>query len=165
MASTKSSKAKHQHTTPVRRALRADSSLQQAVRDGLGGLVAGHRSYIEEALRGDFSDSLDIDEAFQPGHEQENRWDYLLGYTTTGQVVALEPHSAKSDEISTLIAKRNAARAQLSAHLKTGEHVVAWLWVASGKVHFADTERARLRLDQNGIRFVGTRLLRKHLPT
>jgi hypothetical protein len=36
--------------------------------------------------------------------------------------------------------------------------------VASGKVHFADTEKARLRLDQNGIKFVGTRVLAKHLP-
>jgi hypothetical protein len=163
MASIKHTKPKHQQT-PVRQALLSDSALQQAVRDGLNALVAGDRDYIEEALRGDFSDSLDIDEAFQPGHEQENRWDYLLGYTVTRKVVALEPHSAKADQISKVIAKRSAALVQLSAHLKAGEHVVAWLWVASGKVHFADTESARRRLDQNGIQFVGKRLQSKHLP-
>jgi 6-phosphogluconate dehydrogenase len=33
--------------------------------------------------------------------------------------------------------------------------IAAWLWVASGKVHFADTEKVRRRLDQSGIEFVG----------
>jgi hypothetical protein len=36
--------------------------------------------------------------------------------------------------------------------------------VAPGKVHFAETEKAKLRLDQNGIEFVGTKVMAKHLP-
>jgi DNA-directed RNA polymerase beta subunit len=78
--------------------------------------------------------------------------------------VAVEPHSAKQDEISTVIKKRTAAREQLKAHLHDVSRVTTWLWVASGKVHFANTEKARVRLDQNGIEFVGTRVTAKHLP-
>jgi hypothetical protein len=98
------------------------------------------------------------------GHHQENRWDYLIGHAPSTLVVGLEPHSAKRDQISTVIAKRKAAVDQLRSHLKSDARIAAWLWVASGKVHFVDTEKARRRLDQNGIRFVGTKVLRKHLP-
>ena len=49
-------------------------------------------------------------------------------------------------------------------HLREGARVTKWLWVASGEVHFANTERTRHRLDQNGIEFVGTRVAARHLP-
>ena len=79
----------------------------------------------------------------QPDHEQANRWDYLLGHAPSGNVVAVEPHSAKQDEITTLINKRVAAREQMRGHLRDGARVAKWLWVASGKVHFANTEKTR----------------------
>jgi hypothetical protein len=97
-------------------------------------------------------------------HPQENRWDYLLGHCPSGEVVAVEPHSARQDQVSTVIDKRTAARNHLRDHLREGVSVSRWLWVASGDVHFADTERARRRLDQNGIQFVGRKILPKHLP-
>lgn len=149
--------------TPVRSALRKDSMLLPLVADGLGALKNAHRDYFDAAIRPTFADSLDLDEAMQFGHEQANRWDYLLGHAPSGNVVAVEPHSAKQDEITTVINKRVAAREQLKGHLRDGARVVKWLWVASGKVHFANTEKARLRLDQNGIEFV-TRVTAKHLP-
>jgi hypothetical protein len=124
-----------------------------------------HRSYVDEAIRPAFSDSLDLDEGLRPTHGQENRWDYLLGHAPSTAVIGLEPHSAKEDEVSKVIAKCAAARDQLRSHLKANARVAAWLWVASGKVHFADTERARRRLDQHGIQFVGTRVLQKHLES
>lgn len=134
------------------------------VEDALGAMKNAHRSYIDAALRSEFSDSLDLDEALRANHNQENRWDYLLGHSQSAKVLALEPHSARHDEISTVIAKRKAARTQLRTHIKPDACIAAWLWVASGRVHFADTERARRRLDENGIQFVGTRVLRRHLP-
>lgn len=150
--------------TPTRRSLRPSSSLLPLVADGLGAVEAAHRDYFDPAIRNTFSDSLDLDKALKQGHEQENRWDYLLGHDKSGTVVAVEPHSAKQDEITTVINKRVAARKQLKDHLRDGSHVTKWLWVASGKVHFANTEKARLRLDQNGIEFVGTKVSAKHLP-
>jgi hypothetical protein len=149
--------------TVLRRALREESSLQPMVSDGLGAVEGAHREYLEENIRATFEDSLDLDEAMRVGHEQENRWDYLLGHAPSGEVVGVEPHSAKQDEISTIISKRAAAKAHLREHLRNGVRVSRWLWVASGNVQFADTERARLRLDQNGIEFVGRRVLPKHL--
>ncbi|SBT05636.1 conserved hypothetical protein [Candidatus Accumulibacter aalborgensis] len=134
------------------------------VANGLGALKNAHRGYFDAAIRQTFADSLDLDEAMQPDHEQANRWDYLLGHAPSGNVVAVEPHSAKQDEITTLINKRVAAREQMRGHLRDGARVAKWLWVASGKVHFANTEKTRLRLDQNGIEFVGTKVTAKHLP-
>lgn len=116
-------------------------------------------------MRAAFGDSLALDDAMLAGHEQENRWDYLLGHTASGAVVGLEPHSAKQDQISTVVNKRRAAKEQLEDHLRPGQMVSRWYWVASGDVHFADTERLRFQLDQNGIEFIGKRLLPKHLPT
>lgn len=152
------------HPTPVRRSLRDTSSLLAYVADGLGALENAHRGYLDDSIRSAFADSLDLDEALRAGHEQENRWDYLLGHGPSAEVVALEPHSAKQDEITTVIKKRRAALDQLEGHLEAGARVSKWLWVASGKVHFADTEKTRRLLDQNGIEFVGRRVCGKHLP-
>lgn len=149
--------------TPVRGALKAESTLLPLVKNGMGAVLAAHRVYFDENIRLVFSDSLELDDAFKLGHEQENRWDYLLGHDTSGDVVAIEPHSAKNDEITTVIKKKIAAREQLKDHLAEGKKVTRWLWVASGKVHFADTDKARRLLDQKGIQFVGTRVAAKHL--
>lgn len=148
----------------MRAALKADSSLQALVADGLAAVKTGDKAFFDSAVRTDIADSLDLDAALRAKHQQENRWDYLLGHAPSRKVVAVEPHSAKQDEIATVIEKRTSAREQLSAHLRDGAHVASWLWVASGRVHFADTEKARRRLDQNGIRFVGTKVMAKHLP-
>jgi hypothetical protein len=135
-----------------------------SVVNGLGALNNAHRDYFDHSIRNAFADSLDLDAAVRVGHEQENRWDYLLGHTPSGGIVAVEPHSAKQDEVTTVINKRTAAREQLKDHLRDGVRITRWLWVASGKVHFANTENVRLRLDQNGIEFVGAKISAKHLP-
>lgn len=149
--------------SPIRSALKEQSSLVPEVRDGLGALKKSDRAFIDGPLHACFKDSLDIDVALRRGHDNENRWDYLLGYEPTAAVFALEPHSAREDQISTVIAKRAATKRHLVCHLKPNARIEAWLWVASGKVHFANTEKARIRLDQNGILFVGTKMLHKHL--
>jgi hypothetical protein len=137
--------------TPLRRALRDDSALLPSVADGLGAVKASHRDHFDAAIRATFADSLDLDAAIEKGHEEENRWDYLLGHEPSGEVVAVEPHSAKQNEITTLIKKRQAALEHLKSHITDGKRVSKWLWVASGKVHFADTEKARRHLDDKGI--------------
>lgn len=150
--------------TLVRATLRPDSMLLARVETGLGALEHAHRGYIEAPLRASFEDSLDIDEGLRSGRETEHRWDYLLGHGPSRRVIALEPHSAKTGEIDTVIRKKTAARDQLATHLAPGAKILHWFWVASGDVQFADTERARRRLDQQGIQFVGRALLGKHLP-
>lgn len=151
-------------TTPIRRALTEESTLQPLVKDGLGAVQRAHKDYLAEAVRTAFADSIDIDEALKQGREQENRWDYLLGHEASGTIVAVEPHSARDDEVSTIIAKRTAARDQLRVHLRPGATVARWLWVASGRVSFANTEKTKFRLDQNGITFVGRQVQARHLP-
>ena len=151
-------------TTPIRAALVDGSSLIAEVLDGFAAVEKAHRPLFDEPIRQRFADSLALDDALEAGHEQENRWDYLLGLDDAA-IVAVEPHSAEEGEISVLIKKLVAAKDQLKPHLKPSARVHAWLWVASGKVHFVDTERARRRLDQHGIQFVGKKVLAKHLPS
>jgi hypothetical protein len=122
------------------------------------------RGCFQERVRQQFEDSLYLDDALHAGHERENRWDYLLGHAPSATVVAVEPHPAKQDHISMLIRKRSAAKEHLKSHLEDGACISRWLWVASGEVHFADTEKARRQLDQNGIQFVGKKVMARHLP-
>jgi hypothetical protein len=150
--------------TPVRRALRDGSPLLVAVVDGFGAVKKTDHDCFEQAIRSYFADSLDLDKALKPGRDREHRWDYLLGHGPSMALVAVEPHSAKQDQISRVIEKRRQARDQLKEHLLPGTRVTKWLWVASGRVQFADTEKARRLLDQNGIEFVGRQVRAKHLP-
>jgi predicted chitinase len=60
--------------------------------------------------------------------------------------------------------RRTPVRDVLVRDSKPGKHVAKWLWVVQGKNHFADTEKVRRILDQNGIEFVGNKVLTKHLP-
>jgi hypothetical protein len=149
--------------TPVRGALRQDSILLPNVKDGLGDVKAAHRQLIDGSIRTTFVDSLEIDDNLKPGRDQENRWDYLLGHGPSGSLVALEPHSAKDDQVSTVIRKREAALKQLGPHLRDGARIEKWLWVASGAVYFARTEKVSIRLIQSGIEFVGKMVTKKHI--
>ena len=156
---------KKRKRTPVRRALNDDSSLQPNVNDGITALEKSDHQYLAADIRPTFDDSLNLDAALQQDYSNENRWDYLLGHTASQEVIGLEPHSAKEDQVSRVISKRKAARQQLASHLKSGARVSKWLWGASGRVQFVDTEKARRRLDENGIEFVGTQVQAKHLPS
>lgn len=149
--------------TPTRTALRRESRLTSLVRDGLQALKAADRRLIEEPIKSRLQDSLDIDAAFAETHSNENRWDYLIGDTAPERLIGLEPHSAKSDEVSTVIRKKRRALEQLRHHLKPGKKVWRWFWVSAGAVHFPDTDRVNLQLAQENIQFVGKQLQRKHL--
>jgi hypothetical protein len=145
-------------------ALKQGSPLQASVCEGLGAVVGSHKQFIERSIRNSFLDSVEIDEALKAGNDQSNRWDYLLGWREGSLVVGLEPHSAYTGEVSVVIAKKNAARAQLRDHLRSGVNVAAWFWVASGRVDFAPHDKVILRLEQEGISFVGGMLRSKDMP-
>jgi len=149
--------------TPIRAGLKKESDLHSAVKDGLGAVQNSHKDYFDMPIRQAFIDSMELDEAVKKGNEQDNRWDYLLGYSATDEIIAIEPHSAKQDEVSTVIKKRKSAKEHLKDHLREGVKINKWLWVASGKVHFANTEKVIVQLNQNGIKFVGTKIKEKDL--
>lgn len=151
-----------QKATPVRLALEATSHLQAAVQDGLGALKSVDKGYLEESIRTEFVDSLDLDAAMLTEYPSENRWDYLLGHVKSGKVFALEPHTMNDSGVSTLIKKREKALGQLEGHLRTGATIADWFWVSSVN-DIADTEGAKRRLDQAGIKRVGKALKAKHL--
>lgn len=128
--------------SPIQAALKTSSPLREHVQQGLGALERPHKQLVDEKIRQDFADSLEVDEALRAGNDQANRWDYLLGHDESSLVVAFEPHSAYTGEVSTVIAKKNAAREQLRRHLKPGSRIAAWFWVASGRVDFAPHDKS-----------------------
>lgn len=149
--------------TPLRAALQPRSALRSQVRDGTAAVAGQDADYLAKEVRPQFADSLALDEALQKGHEQENRWDYLLGHAATSALVGVEPHSAKTDQISTVIAKKRAAQVQLRPHLQPGKNVRLWLWVSSGRVDFSPFDKAIRRLAEEGIEFAGRQVQAKHL--
>lgn len=89
--------------TPIRSVLMSTSTLRDKVKDGLGAVETTHRGYLDKKICTDFADSLALDEALKEGeHSQANRWDYLLGHTPSAKIIGLEPHSAKTDQVSTV---------------------------------------------------------------
>jgi hypothetical protein len=148
--------------TPVREALEDDSYLVNHVQDGLGAVKDKDKKLIDASIRTQFADSLDTDEAFRVGRDQEPRWDYLLGHENRS-LIAVEPHSAKTDEIQAVIKKKRALRQQLDGHLKDEIHISKWLWVSSGTVCFPRGSKHEILLSQAGIKFVGRCVLAKHL--
>lgn len=148
--------------TPVRDALYAQSTIKALVMDGIGALKDKDKKFIEASIRTQFADSLDTDEAFRVGRDQESRWDYLLGHEDRS-LIAVEPHSAKTDEIQAVIKKKRALRQQLDGHLKDEIHISKWLWVSSGTVCFPRGSKHEILLSQAGIKFVGRCVLAKHL--
>ena len=148
--------------TPIRDALAAQSTIKALVQDGIGAVKDKDKKFIDASIRTQFADSLDTDESFRVGCDQEPRWDYLLGHENRS-LIAVEPHSAKTDEIEKVINKKKALRQQLDGHLKDGRHISKWLWVASGTVCFPRGSKHEILLSQAGIKFVGRCVLAKHL--
>jgi hypothetical protein len=149
-------------STPIRKALTAQSTIKALVQDGIGAIKDNDKRCLDASIRTQFADSLDTDEAFRVGRDQEPRWDYLLGHKNRS-LIAVEPHSAKTDEIETVINKKKALKQQLNGHLKDEMHISKWLWVASGTVCFPRGSKHEIKLSQSGIKFVGRCVLVKHL--
>ena len=91
--------------SPILAALRKDSTLRKEVKTGLEAVLTKHRSHFDNSIRNSFADSVDIDEGFKKGNEQQNRWDYLLGHKSNKKIIGVEPHSAENSEISTVISR------------------------------------------------------------
>jgi len=134
------------------------------IRKSLQALKKEHRKLVSGEVAPRVNESLDLDTATARAFPNDPRWDYLLGITGNARLIALEPHSAKDDQISLLIRKKRASTIHLRPHLRDGAFVSAWVWVASNGVSFADTEKTRRRLDEHGITFAGRELRLRHIP-
>lgn len=142
----------------LRAVLRPTSTLRKSVRPGVGALKKRDAQLIAEPERPRVGDSLDLDEATRSEYPEDPRWDYLLSIPGRSQIVAMEPHSARQSEVSSVIAKKKWAIAVLRNHLGPRHAVARWLWVSSGPVGFSRMDRERRRLDQHGIEFVGRKV-------
>ena len=149
--------------TTIRAALVSGSELEAFVKDGCSALRNSDRRCIDATLKSSVTDSIDLDAAMRKSHPHDNRWDYLIGMSTK-KIVGVEPHSARDGEITVVVKKKKISEKYLIDRLKDGKHISTWIWVASGNVFFADTEKMRRILDQNGIIFAGKRVMLKHLP-
>ena len=135
-------------------ALIVRSALKQHVERGCGAIEGRHRPLISNELKRSVDDSLDLDAATRQEHPEANRWDYIISVKGSERLIGIEPHSARDDEVSTVIAKKKQASGYLLGHLNDGWRVTAWIWVSSGKIRFSKMDPAIRRLNVNGIRFV-----------
>ena len=143
----------------LKAALREKSRLCDLVQAGMGAFGHVDVKLIAEDQRPRIGDSLDLDAASKEEHPEANRWDYIVSILDLKEFIGVEPHSAKDSEISVVIAKKKHATEYLRNHLQDGYRITRWFWVSHGTVGFSRMDRARRRLDQNGIAFAG-RMLR-----
>jgi hypothetical protein len=143
----------------LKEALHDRSQLRGHVRGAMGAFEGVDVKLIAEDQRPRIGDSLDLDAASQSEHPEANRWDYIISVPDSQRLAGIEPHTARDSEISVVILKKNHATEYLRSHLQEGYRITKWYWVTHGRVGFSKMERARRRLDQNGIEFAG-RLLR-----
>ncbi len=148
--------ARHTH---LKAALNEKSRLRNLVQPGMAAFANVDLKLIAKEQRTRIGDSLDLDAAAKDEHPESNRWDYIVSIPDLKELIGIEPHSAKDSEISVVIAKRRHATQYLRNHLQGGYRVTRWFWVSHGTVSFSKMDRARRRLDQNGIAFAG-RMLR-----
>ena len=144
--------------TNLKQAVKPESPLRELVQSGMGAFAKVDVKLLAEDQRKLIGDSLDLDTAARDEHPQANRWDYIISIPDLHELAGIEPHSAKDSEISVIISKKNHATQYLRNHLKNGYRVRRWFWVSHGSVGFSKMDRARRRLDQNGIAFVGRTL-------
>jgi hypothetical protein len=135
-----------------------ESILVSHVRDQLGALDRKHRAVIDQSIKQRVADSMNLDDATRPDRPQEHRWDYLISSPRNQLLFGLEIHHASDKEISVIISKKQKSLEYLRDHIMHGMSIGKWYWVSSASVGFTNTERARRRLDQCGIRFAGRRL-------
>jgi hypothetical protein len=145
--------------THLKTALIEESRLCNLVKDGMSAFAKIDCKLIAEDQRTRIGDSLDLDNAAKEEDPEANRWDYLMSIPDLKEFIGVEPHSAKDSEISVVIAKRKHAIQYMQNHFKSGKRITRWFWVSHGTVSFSRMDRARRRLDQNGIAFAG-RMLR-----
>ncbi len=113
---------------------------------------------IADRERTKVGDSLNLDEATKEAFPNANRWDYLMSVSHMGQIVGVEPHSAKDDEVSVVIRKKKQAIEFLRDHLPPQHRVAKWFWVSHGSVSFSRMDKVMRQLDQHGIAFHGHQL-------
>jgi hypothetical protein len=135
-----------------------DESIARPCSEWIGGFTNVDVKLIAEDQRSRIGDSLNLDAATKDEHPEANRWDYIVSIPDLSECAGIEPHSAKDSEISVVIAKKKHATEYLRDHLQNGHRITRWFWVTRGTVSFSKMDRARRRLDQNGIAFVGRSL-------
>jgi hypothetical protein len=148
---------------PLSSGVAPTSPLRARIDAGISALSTQDRSLLHAEVRVRFSESLDLDSALQSQYPNDHRWDYLLGDSHTSSIVAIEPHTADTKEVSEVIKKKRAALQHLSGHLNPNTRVRKWIWVTRGTVRIVPFDKARLRLDQEGITLAGRCVTTKHL--
>jgi hypothetical protein len=139
----------------LRIALNDGSPLRKHLKGGMAAFAPAHHRLVADGERSRVGDSLDLDAATRDEFPEAHRWDYILSVPDLSEIIGIEPHVAKDSEVSVVIAKKRHAAECLRNHLRGGYRVTRWFWVSPSTVGFSRMDRARRRLDQEGIAFAG----------
>jgi hypothetical protein len=117
------------------------------VEEGKAALKKEHRKQVEMQA----TCSVNLDTHGPPSERGEKRWDYVL-MNHDGKGHGVEVHPARTSDVGDMIAKKRWAEKVLAREAR-GLAVVAWHWVASGRVDVRRHDRARKQLAQAGVSF------------
>ena len=142
----------------------APHPVSRAYHLGKQALENRHRNLVDcnEPMRLTGSINLDSTLMRERRHANAPRWDYGLGYKPAGgpeQAIWVEVHSAKTDEVSRVLAKLkwlrswlNSEGGQLQKLTERANRENQYVWIASNGVHISKNSPQARRLSQSAIR-------------
>ncbi|WP_008314814.1 hypothetical protein [Leptolyngbya sp. PCC 6406] len=136
-----------------RSAVQSTPSLQAALKPGLRAL-GSNSSKIKSNDPGKCEGSIDIDTTVRAQYPNSSRWDYALGYG--GKTYFVEVHSAKTDEVSSVLNKLQWLKDFLVRDVpELNKEPRSFHWIASGKVAILPSSSQARQLAQKGLRVAG----------
>ena len=142
----------------------APPPVNSAYRTGKQALENRHRSKVTCADPQRLTGSIYLDSALarQPGYANAPRWDYGLGYRPRNgqeQTVWVEVHPAKTDEVSSVLRKRQWLRDWLNANATLLKQLtdraaedIRFVWIASSGVKIPKNSQQFRQLSRSGVR-------------
>lgn len=128
---------------------------------GLQALSKFFRAKIQATDTNKLGGSVDLDECVKHIYPNENRWDYILGYS--GMAYFIEFHSANTGEVSVMLNKLSWLKNWLHTHApeinKIKATQSAFIWIQSNGNHILKNSSQERRIAQAGLRPVSKLIL------
>lgn len=155
--------ARRTRTVSLHNFFKRQSRLRDDVKQGCRAIKTTDRNLIQPAVRTSISESIDLDEAMRGDYPHDSRWDYLIFESANGSIFALEPHSARDDQVDVVVRKKQAACSQLLSHTDEISAIQKWLWVSGGSAKISKGDKRMRKLNKAGITYIGRQLKKMHL--
>lgn len=152
----KSKIAKKKARLTFKEAIEATVDVKNCYCQGKQAIPNAERSKVELSNPRNCGGSLFIDNCLisQGLYPNDNRWDYAIDYN--GEVYFIEVHTAKTDEVSTVLRKLKWLKKWLISSAPEIKALQAkktpYYWIQSNGYHISPNSRQEKLLNQNGLK-------------